>query len=74
MGVRLTRLPKGALRDVPGEPAPRARRRPPMRGSWRCCGVNGCGEVLRDVTWASVERHIDGHGSGRAEQVLELDG
>lgn len=67
MVVRMNRLPDGAR--VPKE---RKKRAPVMRGAWRCCGVNGCGEVV-EGTWASMERHLDGHGGGRADQVMEPD-
>jgi hypothetical protein len=43
-----------------------------MRGSWRCCGVNGCGELIVG-TWASAERHADEHGGARLEAVHDDD-
>ena len=57
---------------MPGKAKTPRTRRPTGTGSWRCCGVNGCGEVLTG-SWASVEKHLDvEHRGGRADAVFTL--
>lgn len=44
-------------------------RQPVSRGSWRCCGVGGCGEILTG-TYAAAQRHVnDEHGTARLELI-----
>lgn len=52
---------------VPAEAKPARTRGKVRRGTWRCGGANGCGELLDDVTFAFAERHADSHGGARLE-------
>ena len=62
MTVRMDKLP-GI------EPKKRAaKRKAVMRGTWRCEGVRGCGELLTG-TYAAAERHADTHGGARLALV-----
>jgi hypothetical protein len=65
MAAHWNKLPPKA--KVAAERKPRAA---PNRGSWRCAGPRGCGEVVVG-SWQSMERHLDTHGGGRADIILE---
>lgn len=55
---------------APRTPKARKKRRPVMRGRWRC---RRCGDII-DGTFASAQRHADTHGGARLEQVIDDGG
>lgn len=58
---------------LPEKAKPAAKRGKVKRGTWRCCGAQGCGEVLDDVSWKAAERHADTHGGARLECVVSIE-
>jgi hypothetical protein len=63
--ARWDRLPPKA--KVANEKKPR---RSPAKGKWRC-RVVGCGAVIEGSP-QSLDRHLDGHGGGRADCIIEF--
>ncbi len=70
MTARWDRLPPNARVAEAQPKAKRARGAGQSNhGTWRCAGSRGCGEVVTGV-FAKMERHLDGHGGGRADAVF----
>lgn len=65
----MSRLPPGAR--VAQDSAKSKRKRAPVaKGNYLCWT---CGEWFTDVTYASMERHVDReHGHGRIENYAEV--